>query len=85
MQVCNKRIRSSVINGIRKWSTYRGSMWTDLVQSEEALKIRGKMKRARPRRKFMDVMKEDMAEVEVTEEDTEDRNNWRWKIRCGDP
>ena len=33
----------------------------------------------------MDVVKEDMAEVEVTEEDTEDRNNWKWKIRCGDP
>ena len=32
----------------------------------------------------MDVVKEDMAEVEVTEEDTEDRNNKR-KIRCGDP
>ena len=31
----------------------------------------------------MDVVKEDMAEVEVTEEDTEDRNNWRRKIRCG--
>ena len=33
----------------------------------------------------MDVVKEDMAEVEVTEEDTEDRNFWRKKIRCGDP
>ena len=33
----------------------------------------------------MDVVKEDMAEVEVTEEDTEDRNNWRRKILCGDP
>ena len=33
----------------------------------------------------MDVLKEDMAEVEVTEKDTEDRKNWRWKIRCGDP
>ena len=34
----------------------------------------------------MDVLKEGMAEdVEVTEEDTEDRNNGRWKIRCGDP
>ena len=30
-------------------------------------------------------VKEDMAEVEVTEEDAEDRRNWRWKIRCGDP
>ena len=33
----------------------------------------------------MDVVKEDMAEVEVTEEDTVDINNWRRKIRCGDP
>ena len=32
----------------------------------------------------MDVVKEDMAEVEVTEEDTVDRNNLRKKIRCGD-
>ena len=30
------------------------------------------------------MVKEDMVEVEETEEDTEDRNNWRWKIRCGD-
>ena len=29
----------------------------------------------------MDVVKE----VEVTEDDTEDRNSWRWKIRCGHP
>ena len=29
------------------------------------------------------MVKEDMAEV--TEEDTVDRNNWRRKIRCGDP
>ena len=29
--------------------------------------------------------KEEMFDVEVTEELTEDRNNWRMKIRCGDP
>ena len=33
----------------------------------------------------MDVMKEDMAEVEVTEEDTEDRNNWRRKSAVATP
>ena len=32
----------------------------------------------------MDVVKEDMAEVEVADEDTEDRNSWRLNIRCGD-
>ena len=30
------------------------------------------------------MVKEDMAEVEVTGEDREDRNNWIWKILCGD-
>ena len=49
------------------------------------MELPGKGRRGRPKRRFMDVVKEDMAEVEVTEEDTEYRNNWRWKIRCGDP
>ena len=49
------------------------------------MELPGKRKRGRPKRRFMDVVKENMAEVDVTEEDTEDMNNWRWKIRCGDP
>ena len=49
------------------------------------MELPGKRKRGRPKRRFMDGGKEDMAEVEVTEEDTVDRNNWRRKIRFGDP
>ena len=49
------------------------------------MELPGKRKRGRPKRRFMDVVKEDMAEVEVTEEDTVDRRNWRKKIRCGEP
>ena len=49
------------------------------------MELPGKRKRGRPKRRFMDVVKEDTAEVEVTEEDTVDRRNWRKKIRCGDP
>ena len=49
------------------------------------MELPGKKKRGRPKRRFMDVVKEDMAEVEVTEEYTENRNNWRWKIRRGEP
>ena len=50
------------------------------------MELPGKRKRGRPKSRFMDVVKEDMAVVEVTEEDTVvDRNNWRMKIRCGDP
>ena len=44
----------------------------------------GKRKRGMPKSRFMDVVKEDMAEVEVTEDDTEYRSNWRWKICCCD-
>ena len=33
----------------------------------------------------MDAVRENMAVVEVTEEDIADRTEWRWKIRCGDP
>ena len=40
------------------------------------MELPGKSKLGRPKRRFMDVVKEDMAEVEATEEDTEDRNNW---------
>ena len=49
------------------------------------MELPGKRKRGRPKKRFMDVVKENMAEVDVTEEDTEDRNNWRRKIRCCDP
>ena len=38
------------------------------------MELPGKRKRGKPKRRFMDVVKEDMAEVEVTEEDTVDRN-----------
>ena len=50
------------------------------------MELPGKRKWGRPKWRLMDVLfQEDMAEVEVTEEDAEDRRNWRWKIRCGDP
>ena len=46
------------------------------------MELPGKRKRGRPKRRCMDVVKEDMAEVEVTEEDTVDRNSWRREIRA---
>ena len=49
------------------------------------MELPGKRKRGRPKRRFMYVVKEDMAAVEVTEEDTVDRSNWIRKIRCGNP
>ena len=49
------------------------------------MELPGKRKRGRSKRRFMDVVKEDMAEVEVTEEDTVDRNNWRRKTAVATP
>ena len=43
------------------------------------------LKRRRSKNRFMNAMREDMAVAEVTEEDAEDRNKWRWKMYCGDP
>ena len=42
-----------------------------------------KMKRGRPKRRFLDVVKEDMGEVGAKEADVENRTVWRKMIRCG--
>lgn len=44
-----------------------------------------KRKRGRPKRRFTDVVMEDMQVVGATEEDAEDRKRWKQMIRCGDP
>ena len=48
------------------------------------MELGGKRKRGTPKRRFMDVVREDMVVAEVTEEDAEDRTKWRWEIGCGD-
>ena len=49
------------------------------------MELPGKRKRGRPKRRFLDVIKEDMGEVGAKETDVEDRNVWRMMIRCGHP
>ncbi|KAI5608927.1 hypothetical protein C0J50_6496, partial [Silurus asotus] len=43
----------------------------------------GRRKRERTRRRFMDVVKEDMQVDGVKEADVEDRGVWRRMFRCG--
>ena len=45
------------------------------------MELPGKRKRGRPKMGFMDVVREGMAAVDVTEEDTEVKTEWRWKSR----
>ena len=49
------------------------------------MELPGKRKRGRPKRRFLDVVKEDMEEVGAKETDVENRTVWRMMIRCGYP
>ena len=49
------------------------------------MELAGKRKRGRPKRRFLDVVKEDMGEVGAKETNVQDRKVWRMIIRCGHP
>ena len=49
------------------------------------MELPGKRRRGRPKKRFLDVVKEDMVEVGAKETDVEDRKIWRMMIRCGHP
>ena len=49
------------------------------------MKLPGKRRRGTPKRRFLDVVKEDMGEVGAKEMNVEDRKMWRMMIRCGHP
>ena len=50
-----------------------------------SFELPGRRPRGRPKRRFMDVMREDMKVVSAREEDAKDSARWRQLIRCGDP
>ena len=49
------------------------------------MELPGKRKWGTPKRRFMDPVREDMAVVEVTEEDADDRTKWRQKSAVATP
>ena len=49
------------------------------------MELPGKRKRGIPKRRFLDVVNEDMEEVGSKETDVENRTVWRTMIRCGYP
>ena len=49
------------------------------------MEVPGKRRRGRPKRRFLDAVKEDMREVGVKKTDVEDRKMWRMMIRSGHP
>ena len=49
------------------------------------MELPGKRKRGIPKKRFLDVVKEDMGEVGAKEMNVKDRKVWRMMIRCGHP
>ena len=49
------------------------------------MELPGKRRRGRPKRRFLNVVKEDMGEISAKETDVKDRKVWRIIIRCGHP
>ena len=47
------------------------------------MELPGKRRRGRPKRRFLDLVKEDMGKVGVKKKDIEDRKMWKMMIRCG--
>ena len=44
-----------------------------------------KRKLGKPKRRFVDAVREDIAVAEVNEDSAKDRTYLRWKLHCGDP
>ena len=49
------------------------------------MELPGRRPRCRPKRRYMDAVKEDMPVVGVRVEDTKNRVKWKMVIRCGNP
>ena len=45
----------------------------------------GKRKKGKPKRRYMDSIREDMREVGAKKVDTQDSTRWRILTHCGDP
>ena len=50
-----------------------------------AMEVPGKRRRGRPKRRWMDSIRNDLSEKELSREDTQDRAKWRSLIRNIDP
>ena len=81
-----ERLEMKIREGRLRW--YGHVMRRDQEYVERKMmkmELPGKKKRGRPKRRFLNLVKEDMREVGVKETDVEDREVWRQIIRCGYP
>ena len=94
-KIRNEHIRSTVKveqlgmkmrEGRLRWYGHVMRRYQEYVERKMMeMELPGKRRRGRPKRRFLDAVKEDMQEVGVKETDVEDRKMWRMMIRCGHP
>ena len=81
-----ERLEIKMREGRLRW--YGNVMRRDQEYVEKKMmemELPGKRRRGRPKRRFLDVVKEDMGEVGAKETNIEDKKVWRMIIRCGHP
>ena len=94
------RIRNEVIRGTTQTGRLGGKArearlrWFGHAQRRDSgdigrrmleMELPGRRRRGRPKRRYMDAVKEDMQVVGVRVEDTENRVKWKAVICCGNP
>ena len=81
-----ERLEMKMKEGRLRWYAHVMRREQEYVRRKKMkIDLPGKRKRGRPKRRFLDVVKEDMEEVGANQTDVEDRTVWRKMIRCGYP
>ena len=94
-RITNERIRGTtkVVEMSKKAQERRLQWYGHVLRREEThvarrvleMEIPGRRGRGRPKRRWMDVVNEDLREKRLTEEDALDRSRWRKAVRNVDP
>ena len=94
-RIRNERIRGTTkVVEVSKKAQERRLMWYGhVVRREEnhvlrrvsEIEVPGRRGRGRPKRRWMDVVNEDLREKRLTEDDALDRTRWRKAVRNVDP
>ena len=93
------KIRNKYVRGTAKITKLGDKLWNARLRwyghvKKEAgyvgkrmmeMAVPGRRKRGRPRRRWMDLAREDMERVEAKEGDEVDWEKWKILLRCGDP
>ena len=81
-----ERLGMKMTEGRLRWYGHVMRRYQEYVRRKIIeMELPGKRKKGRPKRRFLDVVKEDMEEVGARETDVENRMLWRNIKRCGYP